>query len=218
MSINNPVIENNYHHGDVENSCIEAAFKILIAKGFNNLNLRAVTKEVGISHNAPYRYFKNKEELLIALIIRIYKELQLELEQVIANSNGVMEEDYLNLAKVYVEYARNNYEKYRLISCFMIRDIGQYPELTKNVYETFSKVQTLLDNYITNENATSFDSIKFTAFCISTLHGYCTLLIEKKIEMLSPKVKDENKKDELLIYIVDELVRLTKIRNCKENQ
>jgi AcrR family transcriptional regulator len=43
--------------------------------GPNGLSLRAVTRDLGISSSAVYRYFSSRDELLTALIIEAYDEL-----------------------------------------------------------------------------------------------------------------------------------------------
>ena len=56
-----------YHHGDLRKALIQTALKMLSKKGSGDLSLRELAREIGVGHNAPYRHFKNKTDLLEAL-------------------------------------------------------------------------------------------------------------------------------------------------------
>ena len=55
-----------YHHGDLRNALILKALDVLDEKGVAGLSLREIARQTGVGHNAPYRHFKNKTELLEA--------------------------------------------------------------------------------------------------------------------------------------------------------
>lgn len=59
--------EQSYHHGDLRNALTLKALAVLGEKGVSGLSLRALARELGVGHNAPYRHFKNKTDLLEAL-------------------------------------------------------------------------------------------------------------------------------------------------------
>jgi len=56
-----------YHHGDLRNSLIAAAERLLVRKGVTALSLREVAKAAGVSHAAPRRHFRDKTALIEAL-------------------------------------------------------------------------------------------------------------------------------------------------------
>ena len=57
-----------YHHGNLRQALVDAGKLLLIEKGINGLSLRETAKAAGVSHTAPYRHFKNKEELFVAIV------------------------------------------------------------------------------------------------------------------------------------------------------
>jgi len=65
-----------YHHGDLRNALILKALEVLDEKGVAELSLREVARETGVGHNAPYRHFKNKTELLEALASVGFRKLK----------------------------------------------------------------------------------------------------------------------------------------------
>jgi len=56
-----------YHHGDLPAALLKAAGKALEQKGNAALSLRAAARRAGVSHNAPYRHFPDRQALLAAL-------------------------------------------------------------------------------------------------------------------------------------------------------
>src|SRR3989344_5606520 len=56
-----------YHHGDLRNALIDAGLTALEAQDASELSLRALARELGVSANAVYRHFADKEALLSAL-------------------------------------------------------------------------------------------------------------------------------------------------------
>jgi AcrR family transcriptional regulator len=56
-----------YHHGDLRNALIAAAFDILEQEGIDGLTLRGVAARAGVSHAAPAHHFPSIKSLVTAL-------------------------------------------------------------------------------------------------------------------------------------------------------
>ena len=57
-----------YHHGDLRAALLQAAGEILEKEGLEALSLREAARRAGVSHNAPYRHFPDRDSLLAALV------------------------------------------------------------------------------------------------------------------------------------------------------
>ncbi len=53
-----------YHHGDLKAALRAEAERILVERGVAEVGLREVARALGVSHNAPYRHYPNREALL----------------------------------------------------------------------------------------------------------------------------------------------------------
>jgi AcrR family transcriptional regulator len=69
-----------YHHGSLQTSLVEAGFELARQGGPDAVGLRAVTRAAGVSHNAAYRHFADREQLLVAVSTRCMRELALLME------------------------------------------------------------------------------------------------------------------------------------------
>ena len=56
--------ERPYHHGDLRRTIVKAALEILNETQGLEFSLRELAGRAGVSHNAPYKHFADKRELL----------------------------------------------------------------------------------------------------------------------------------------------------------
>src|ERR1700683_623749 len=56
-----------YHHVELKQTLLDAAVALIAEVGPQAFTLREVARRAGVSHNAPYRHFKDKEDLLAAV-------------------------------------------------------------------------------------------------------------------------------------------------------
>ena len=68
--------ERPYHHGDLRNALILMGIQMLKQKSIAQLSLREIAREIGVGHNAPYRHFRNKHELLEAIASAGFRKLK----------------------------------------------------------------------------------------------------------------------------------------------
>ncbi len=66
---------------EVKNKIIEAAAKEFIALGWEKSSMRTIAKAAGISVSNTYNYYKNKEELFVAILEPVFNRLKEVLKQ-----------------------------------------------------------------------------------------------------------------------------------------
>ena len=94
-----------YHHGDLRGAVLEEAGKILEAEGLGALSLREVARRAGVSHNAPYRHFPDRDRLLAALVAEGFQMFADELAKRPRREMG----------EAYVEFALAHPQRFRLM-------------------------------------------------------------------------------------------------------
>jgi AcrR family transcriptional regulator len=63
-----------YHHGDLKNKLIEHGKELILKNGLSNFSLRKLAAECNVSYAAPKNHFKDKGELIEAIINEIAEE------------------------------------------------------------------------------------------------------------------------------------------------
>jgi len=56
-----------YHHGNLRTELLDRAAHVIAESGIEGLSLRGLARDLGVSHAAPSRHFKDKADLLRAL-------------------------------------------------------------------------------------------------------------------------------------------------------
>lgn len=64
-----------YHHGNLGPTLEEAALELLEERSAAALSLREVARRAGVSHNAPYHHFGDRQQLLKRVAVRAMAEL-----------------------------------------------------------------------------------------------------------------------------------------------
>ena len=75
-----------YHHGNLAPALVEAALALLDETQDWAFSLREVARRAGVSHNAPYKHFPEKRDLLAAVAARGFEALA---ERTLASLKGV---------------------------------------------------------------------------------------------------------------------------------
>src|SRR5918998_5691691 len=92
-----------YHHGNLRSALLEGAERALARGGVQELSLREVAREVGVSHAAPRRHFAGKQALLDALAQDGFERLGAEL-QIALDAPGFDAQVHA-IARMYVRFA-----------------------------------------------------------------------------------------------------------------
>jgi len=67
--------ENSHREAERKKKILTSATKIIGEKGFQNATIAEIAKEAGIGDATIYEYFKNKEDLLLAIPVETTKDL-----------------------------------------------------------------------------------------------------------------------------------------------
>jgi AcrR family transcriptional regulator len=103
-----------YHHGDLRRALIDAALALVTEEQDWTFSLREVARRAGVSHNAPYNHFGDKQDLLIAVAVAGFERLR---ERMATSVGGIAAADRALLAcgQAYLESALDNPALYRLM-------------------------------------------------------------------------------------------------------
>jgi AcrR family transcriptional regulator len=110
----------SYHHGDLRQSLIDAAIALIQEGQMAQVSLREVSRRVGVSHNAPYRHFSDRDALLSAVSEQGFQRLQAATAQALVGMSvdGVARLNAIGYA--YIQFALTNPAYYRVM--FSLRD------------------------------------------------------------------------------------------------
>jgi len=113
-------LKKSYHHHDLRRSLIDEAISLMQEVEINQLSLREISRRIGVSHNAPYRHFADKEELLTAVAEEGFLLLRDTLEAKIhkGSDNHLSDNPLKELQDIgvaYIQFALEHPSQYRLM-------------------------------------------------------------------------------------------------------
>ncbi len=165
------VVRRTYHHGDLRRALVLAAREVLVERGPEGVSLRGAVAKVGASTAAPYRHFRDKDALLVAVALEGHTELQGRLRGCDAGTVTALGHSYLG-------FALENRALYRLMVGAGIGDRTAHPELAEAHRATCSVLADgLRDQRLAGNDPSGF---AVTLWCL--LHGLATLVIDGHIE------------------------------------
>jgi AcrR family transcriptional regulator len=80
-----------YHHANLRKTLLDAAVILIGEAGPRAFTLREVARRAGVSHNAPYRHFASKDELLTAVALEGFDRLTGLMEETMAAGTSSLE-------------------------------------------------------------------------------------------------------------------------------
>ncbi|MCS0603606.1 TetR/AcrR family transcriptional regulator [Streptomyces sp. LP11] len=96
--------EGSYHHGNLRSALLEQAEVVLARSGVAGLSLRGLARDLGVSHAAPTRHFRDRQAVLDALVVTGFTDLNRRMRAA-AGTSGSVEERLGELGRVYVRFA-----------------------------------------------------------------------------------------------------------------
>lgn len=125
---------------------MDAARDTFALKGYQNVSMRQIAKELGYSHGAIYYHFKNKAELFFALVEEHFKMLNNTLEEIMGlelDNDEKLKQIFIGYIKFGLTY-QSHYEIMFLIKDDEVKNfINQEPN---NTYAKFARsVYSLCD-------------------------------------------------------------------------
>lgn len=110
-----------YHHGDLKTQLIREGLKMLDAEGYDGFTLRKVAQRCGVSQTAPYRHFKNKDDLIAAITSHALDTFGSRLRAAVAIHPGDPMAQLTEMGVAYVRFFAENPEYLRLLFLSDIR-------------------------------------------------------------------------------------------------
>jgi len=99
------VARETYHHGQLREALVVAGLELTRAGGPTALGLRDVTRRVGVTPNAAYRHFADRESLLAAVAERIQADMVARMATIAAADPRDPVADLRAVGLGYVEFA-----------------------------------------------------------------------------------------------------------------
>jgi AcrR family transcriptional regulator len=97
--------ERPYHHGSLRTALLAQAERTVRDRGVQDLSLRELAREVGVSHGAPRRHFPDRQALLDALAQSGFERLGADLRRAVDSAGSDFQARLQATAAAYIRFA-----------------------------------------------------------------------------------------------------------------
>ena len=167
-----------YHHGNLREALLEAAIRLIAEVGPTAFTLREVARRAGVSHNAPYRHFQDKDDLMAAVATQGFQELTAAMLKAVGQSSDVRER--LKQAGLgYVTFALRRPEHFTVMFDAP-RSKKEHPEA-----KAFGTLLAFVKSCQDEDALPAGDTLTFALLAWSMVHGIAKLAIAGRLPFRS---------------------------------
>jgi AcrR family transcriptional regulator len=174
--MNSETTRTRYHHGDARNALLRAAADLLEQTGAAGLSLRQLAERAGLSRQAPYNHFADKQTLLAELVRDGFERLG----RGTAAAGRSEAEPRVRLgcaADSYIAFAQNTPALFRLMFSKELVDLSRHPAAQAAAHAAYARLVDIVAELASPETVADLGLVAW-----SLVHGYATLCIETGIE------------------------------------
>ena len=95
-----------YHHGNLKEALLRAALELIAQKGPAGFTFAEAARWAGVSPAAPYRHFRDRDELLASVALRGFTQFEAALARAWDDGRPDAFTALDRLGKAYLEFAR----------------------------------------------------------------------------------------------------------------
>jgi AcrR family transcriptional regulator len=195
-----------YHHGDLRNALIATAMELLAEEGTHGLSLRKMAQKVGVSHNAPYMHFADKEAVLAAIAEEGFRLLSVEVESAIATAGNGTREKLMAASNAYVKFAIDRPDRLQVM--FYPYNAVKYPQAIAASQASLDRLLELVKTGQENGTLIAGNPQEMTKAIWTMVHGIATISIAYQTNiLLSENTSTQRDVSVLVNFLLDGLAR-----------
>ena len=167
---------------DLLQDILDTARALLDSEGVAALSMREVARRAGVTHQAPYHHFANRESILAELVKLGFDELALRLAEAndLAISAG-KRAALLASGEAYIGFALAHPGVFRIMFRPDVCDAGRFPELQQSAQRAHAELESLVRIVNDGRHSSALESI-----CWAHVHGLACLMIDGPLALQLP--------------------------------
>lgn len=155
-------------------------------RGVDGLTLREVARRAGVSHNAPYHHFADKEAIVEALALEGYERL-LAAELEAAGVSDDVPGRIRALGRAYVGFALAHPARFSLMNRAELRRAGEVTEVHAAGMASEGPLFAAIDEGQADGSLATGDRDALALGAWAAVHGLAVLLVDGPLRELAPR-------------------------------
>jgi AcrR family transcriptional regulator len=169
-----------YHHGNLREVLLESALRLIAEVGPTGFTLRELARRAGVSHNAPYRHFRDRDDLMAAVATQGYRELTHAMRRAAEAHTDPL--DRLKQAGLaYITFALRRPEHFAVMFDGPVSLKTEHPGSSEAAAEAFTTLVSFIQGCQEARLFPAGDPQNFTLLAWSMVHGVAKLAITGRL-------------------------------------
>jgi AcrR family transcriptional regulator len=181
---------------DLRQKVLTASLALIEEGGLDRLSMREVARKAGVSHQAPYHYFGDREAILAALAGEGFEKLGRALVHAAeADEPG---KAVAAMGRAYVDFAIRHPAYFQVMFRADAVPLDRYPEARRLEDDAFGCLVEGIDKVFAGEPAERRRTMAIAAWAL--VHGLATLILEGSLarKVGVPRARQKQLADEVI--------------------
>jgi AcrR family transcriptional regulator len=162
---------------DLKAQVLEASVALIAEAGVAGLSMREVARRAGVSHQAPYHWFPDKESILAALVTRGFTELADRMLEAEGGRGGVGKR-LAAAGRAYVDFALERPVYFRLMFRPELVNLARFPEAQEAGQRAYAVLERLVTERLSGKRTSPATIAAMVSLHWSVVHGLSSLLLD----------------------------------------
>ncbi|GAB1475273.1 hypothetical protein MASR2M70_01050 [Bacillota bacterium] len=199
---------------EVKQSILDKALELINEDGYNNFSMRKLAKKLNMTATPIYRYYRNKDELYLSVLMQGFENLYQILQD--AYGAGYSPADRLkNVCREYIKFGINNSNFYNIM---LVMDVPKFYDYVGTSAEQMASleleaavkvrdfgIKAIKESGLVNAQSSEEASLLIIEF-ICSMHGFISIVNSQIAEYLNQGGADKAG-NEMIGQYVDLILR-----------
>ena len=164
---------------DLRRTLLDASIDLVATEGLEALSMREVARRAGVSHQAPYHYFTDREAILAEIVAEGFRQLRAEMVSVAAAAKTPAKR-LSAIGRAYVAFALANPAHFTLLFRSELVPADKHKAAHACANAAFDLLVSTVDEVVRQNLGKPDPSLVLAAWSLA--HGLATLMLEGKLK------------------------------------
>jgi AcrR family transcriptional regulator len=165
---------------DLRRTLLDASLELIASEGLEGFSMREVARRAGVSHQAPYHHFPDREAILAAIVAEGFQGLRGAMAGALETAGPEPSQRLNAIGRAYVGFALAHPAHFKLMFRSELVHAERHDDAKSCADSAFNVLVRVADEATLARDGVSNRAFVFAAW--AQAHGLATLLLEGKLD------------------------------------
>jgi AcrR family transcriptional regulator len=185
---------------ELQQRIIQASVQLLEEQGIAALSMREVARRAGVSHQAPYHHFQDRESILAAIAEEGFRKLHDSFVAALeANPESPLHERVAGAARVYIDFALANPAHFRVMFRPELVNLRNCPSADAEGDRAFGLLSSFVDTAVAQGLPAYPSKDALVLLFWSVAHGFACLALDGPLAHKTPDAERAQQAQDVVV-------------------